>query len=282
MGARLRSTVATLAVAVLLAISTTSEAASFSACWVERQVDILGRTEQVTRCRIAGGTTIDYASDTDVPGKLYPATGTDVTGQCWYYTSAVTPYVILAQYANGDADIGYDTDPSNPGGIVAIGPTLPRCTSEPIPAADPLVDVWEYVTQYIHSPPQPDLSPPAGSGVTGMDTYVGVPIPSTHTTTLASGGTSLDIYIEVSAVVVDWGDGAVESFPPSDAMLAGYPDGLVTHIYETKSDEMQLSISYDWTARWRVSGGAWDFLSVPDTTTTTAYPLAEIVSDLTG
>ena len=145
-----------------------------------------------------------------------------------------------------------------------------------------MVDIWEYVTQYIHAPPQPDLSPPAGSGVTGMDTYVGLPIPGAHTTTLASGGTNLDVHIEVSAVIVDWGDGIVESYPPNVDLLGGYPDGLVTHIYEAKDDAAQLSVSYDWTARWRVSGGAWDFLAVPNTTTTVAYPLAEIVSDLTG
>lgn len=262
---------------------TVAAAASFSSCWVAKETNPdTGFIDNITRCRIAGGITVDYASDTAVPGKLYPAPGTDLTGQCWYYTSAVTPYVILAQYANGDADIGYDTDPANPGGIVAIGPTLPRCTSEPIPAADPLADVWEYVTQYIHAPPTPELSPPAGSGVTGMETFVAVPVPGTHTATLLSGGTSLDVYIEVSAVLIEWGDGEADSYPPNQEIMSGYPDGLAFHVYESKADTLQLGVSYDWTARWRVSGGAWDFLAVPNTTTTVAYPLAEIVSDLTN
>ena len=73
--------------------------------------------------RISGGNIVDFASDTAVPSKLYPQTGSDVTGQCWYYTSASTQYVILNQYANGDAGIGFDTDPGNPGAIIAIGPT---------------------------------------------------------------------------------------------------------------------------------------------------------------
>ena len=224
---------------------------------------------------------VDYASDTDVPGTLYPATGTDLTGQCWYYTSGVTQYVILARYANGDADIGFDTDPANPGGIVAIGPTLPRCTSEPTPADDPLADVWEYVLQYIHDPPSPELSPPPGEGVTGLDTFIGVPVPQVHTATLSSGFTNLEVYIEVSQVVVDWGDDTADSYPPNTGILAGYPDGSATHTYETKSDGLLLSVSYDWTARWRLSGGAWEFLAVPNTTTTVDYPLAEIVADLT-
>ena len=41
-----------------------------------------------TRCRISGGSIVDYASDSAVPSQLYAQTGTDLTGQCWYYTSA--------------------------------------------------------------------------------------------------------------------------------------------------------------------------------------------------
>lgn len=254
----------------------------FLSCWVVAEFNpVTLRYDNITRCRIAGGETVDYASDNAVPGRLYPTTGTDLSGQCWYYTSAVTPYVILAQYANGDADIGFDTDPANPGGIVAIGPTLPRCTSEPTPADDPLADVWDYVTQYIHAPPQPELSPPAGDGVTGLDTYVGVAIPDVHSATISSGLTGIDVYIEVSAVVVDWGDGTDDTYPPSSEILAGYPDGFAKHVYEKKTEAVPLSVSYDWTARWRIVGGTWEFLPVPNTTTTVDYPLAEIVSNLT-
>lgn len=281
MGCRLRSLVAAIALALLLP-TVDLRAESFASCWVTSEVDSYGVRQQITRCRIAGGTTVDYASDSDVPSVLYPQTGTDITGQCWYYTSGSTPYVILAQYANGDADIGFDTDPSAPGGIVAIGPTLPRCTSEPTPATDPFADAWEYVMQYVHPPPTPELSPQPGDGITGMDTYVGLPVPDVHTATIASGLSSLEVYIEVSAVEVDWGDGLIDSYPPTEQFLAGYPEGFVTHVYETKDAEgVPIGISYDWTARWRLVGGVWEPLAVPNTTTTVVYPLAEIVSDLT-
>ena len=238
--------------------------------------------ETVTRCRIAGGGVVDYASDTDVPSVLYPQTGTDLSGQCWYYTSAATQYVILNQYANGDADIGFDTDPGNPGGVVAIGPTLPRCTSEPSPVADPSAIAWQYVMQYIHDPPAPDLNPKPGSGVTGLATYVGVPVPDDHTAQLSSGGTTLDVFIEVSAVIVDWGDGERDSYPATSTALAGYPEGFATHVYEAKGATTSVTTSYDWTARWRLVGGAWEILPVPNTSTTVDYPVSEIVSDLTG
>ncbi|HJQ76357.1 MAG TPA: hypothetical protein VJ948_03735, partial [Acidimicrobiia bacterium] len=69
-------------------------AADFSSCWVEEQVNPeTGFVDTVTRCRIAGGDTVDYATDSEVPSVLYTNLGTDVTGQCWYLTSAVTSYV---------------------------------------------------------------------------------------------------------------------------------------------------------------------------------------------
>ena len=124
-----------------------ASAEEFTSCWVTTVLNPVSlRWDDVTRCRISGGNIVDYASDSAVPSQLSPQTGSDLTGQCWYYTSASTQYVILNQYANGDADIGFDTDPGNPGGIVAIGPTLPRCTSEPAATEDPTADVWRYVT----------------------------------------------------------------------------------------------------------------------------------------
>jgi len=283
MGKRLRIGVVVFVSAVVALVTAPASAEEFSSCWVaEISNPLLGRIETVTRCRVSGGNVIDYASDKDVPGTLYPQTGTDITGQCWYYTSAVTSYVILAQYADGSADIGFDPDPGSPGGPIVVGPTLPRCSSEPIPASDPTADAWNYVIQYIHPPPTPELSPKPGDGVTGLATYVGVPIPDQHNAQISSGASTLDIYIEVSAVVVSWGDGESDSYPATSTALAGYPDGFASHIYETKDEGAPITVDYDWTARWRVVGGTWDFLAVPNTTTSVDYPVAEIISDLLG
>lgn len=283
MGGRLRSRVvigfALLVAATPLAVS----AADFTACWVTVDIHpVYGTETQVTRCRIAGGDTVDYASDTDVPSVLYPNLGTDITGQCWYLTSAATAYLILNRYADGSADVGLDTDPSAPGGIIAIGPTLPRCTSEPTPIDDPSADAWDYVMSYIHDPPEPDLNPEPGQGITGLDTFVGVVVPDDHSASLSSGVNALEVEIEVDAVIVQWGDGNTDTYPPSASILAGYPDGSATHIYEIKnSDGANLTVEYDWTARWRLVGGVWAPLPVPNTTTTVVYPIAEVVSRLT-
>ena len=139
-----------------------------------------------------------------------------------------------------------------------------------------------YVMQYVHPPPTPELNPKPGDGVTGLATYLGLPIPNQHTAQISSGASTLDIYIEVSAVIVDWGDGQSDNYPATSTALAGYPAGFASHIYETKDDSTPITVAYDWTARWRVVGGPWDFLAVPNTTTSVDYPVAEIVSDLTG
>jgi len=236
----------------------------------------------VTRCRISGGDVVDYASDDEVPAVLYSNMGTDLTGQCWYLTSSPTPYVILARYADGSVEIGYDTDPGNPGGLVAIGPVVPRCSSEPAPETDPSADAWEYVMAYVHAPPTPDLSPAPGNGITGLPTYVGMDIPPDHSTTLSSGSTTLEIEIRVDAVLVDWGDGTLDTFPPLAPVLAGYPDGSARHVFETKANDGDgIEVAYDWTARWRVVGGTWEALPVPNTATSIPYPVAEVVSRLT-
>jgi hypothetical protein len=256
--------------------------ATFSSCWVAREFDpILSDYRTVTRCRVSGGDVIDYADDSDVPSVLYPNLGTDVTGQCWYLTSAVTAYVILNRFADGSAEIGLDIDPSTPGGIVAIGPTMPRCTSEPSPVSDPATEAWEYVMAYIHDPPTPDLNPAPGQGVTGLATFVAVPVPDDHSATLSSGASSLEVEIEVDAVVVHWGDGLTDTYPADPQILAGYPDGGASHVYEVKDTEgAALAVEYDWTARWRLAGDTWVSLPVPNTSTTVDYPVAEVVTRL--
>ena len=278
MGRRLRLLALIL---IVVAVPLPSEADEFVACWVAEVKTPFGNVEQVTRCRIAGGDTVDYGTDSDVPSVLNPNLGTDLTGQCWYLTSASTSYVILNRYADGSADIGLLTDPSDPGSIVAIGPTFPRCTSEPTPLDDPAARAWDYVMAYIHDPPAPSLSPTPGEGVTGLTTFVAIDLPTDHTATLASGLSSLVVEIEVPNVIVDWGDGEIITYPAEPDVLSGYPEGSATHVYEVKDEEgLDLIVEYDWWARWRTPGGPWVVLPVPNTSTTVVYPVAEIVSRL--
>jgi hypothetical protein len=256
-----------------------AEAAEFTSCWVATEIDpVLGRSKTVTRCRIAGGDVVDYASDDSVPSRLYPNIGFDLLGECWYVTSAETNYQIVPLNPDGGAELVLIVDGSpGPSGYFR------RCTSEPGVAVDPSAEAWDYVMSYVHPPPTPDVNPSPGDGVTGLETFVGVPIPDVHDTQLSSGtGVALDIHIEVSGVVIDWGDSRLDTFPADEAALAGYPDGGARHVYEVKDlTGYDLSISYAWSARWRVVGQEWEFLEVPNTTTSIAYPVAEIISVIT-
>jgi hypothetical protein len=268
---------------VVVALATPADAENFAACWTESVTNpVTLVVDQVTRCRIAGGDVVDYASDDSVPSRLYPSAGVDLGGDCWYLTSTEGQWIYLDLYINGDATLGWMPDPDHPEAIIFATGRIPRCTSEPGVVPDPSIAVWEYVTQYIHPPPAPDLNPDAGNGVTGLVTFVGVPIPSDHATQLAAGGVTVDIEIEVSGVIVDWGDGRAQTFPASPAAMAGYPDGIATHIYETKGAGYGLDVSYDWTARWRIIGEPWQLLDVPNTTTSLPYPVNEIVSVITN
>lgn len=284
MGARLRSAIGTFVLVLLLLLAVPAGAEEYVACWTEVVTDpVTLESRPVTRCRLAGGELVDYASDSSIPVDLYPAAGTDLTGDCWYLTSVSAGWVFLNRYVNGDAALGWTPDPSNPGAIAVATGRIPRCTSEPNVGVGPASVVWEYVTSYIHPPPLPDLSPVPGDGVTGLLTFVGVAVPPDHSVILSAGGLSLEVFIEVTAVVVDWGDGSVVSFPTETTDLSGYPDGMANHTYETKNESgYVIDVGYGWTAKWRVPGDVWTFLDVPNTTTPVPYPVAEIVSVITG
>jgi hypothetical protein len=279
MGRRLRVGVTATLVIVVAGCALPALAQTFTACWVTTERNPVTLTvEQVTRCRIAGGEVIDYADDASVPSRLYPNIGFDLSGECWYVTSSETNYEIIPLNPDGGAELVLIVDGSpGPSGYFR------RCTSEPRDTVDPSAEAWDYVMSYVHPPPAPDVNPTPGDGVTGLETFVGVPIPDVHDTQLSSGtGAALDIHIEVSGVVVDWGDDRVDTFPADEAALAGYPDGGARHVYEVKAlTGYDLSISYAWTASWRVVGQEWEFLEVPDTTTSIVYPVAEIVSVIT-
>jgi len=276
MGTRLRIATGT-AVLVLLLPHAVGAAEDFASCWVSVVVSPITHVErQITRCRISGGDVVDYAGDDSVPSHLYPNVGTELAGDCWYWTSAPTDWMIISRFADGGVQLAQ---------IGSASPTgyVPRCTSEPGVLIDPSSEAWEYVTAFVHPPPSPDVNPIPGDGVTGLETFVGVPIPDVHDTQLSSGtGATLDIHIEVSAVVVDWGDNRADSFPADQAALAGYPDGGARHVYEVKDlAGYDLSIAYAWTARWRIAGEDWELLDVPETSTSLVYPVAEIVSVIT-
>lgn len=264
---------------------------TYAACWVEERPDPFGTTRQVTVCRLANGSTAEHAGETP-PGPIEPLVGTDATGMCWYWTSRDTEWVILSTFTDGSAILGVYNNTV----LVLDSGRIPRCTSEPVESGPPLEAAREAITEYVHDPPLPDLNPPTGRGLAGLETFVGLPVPGPWSDTISVPGYTLDVEVVVEAVTVEWGDGNTSTYPPSAySLLIGYPDGVVTHTYEVKTCASPgsapdchpglmaypITVSYVWQATWRVNGGPWVELPVPAGSTTVDYPVAESEAVLT-
>lgn len=295
MAARLRHRTGVVAVTVTLLFAQTTVAfgqASFISCWVEdRAHPISGERYQITVCRLVSGEVVEYP-DGNVPGTLDPAVGTDTDGECWFLTSSDTDWVILSTFSDGSAILGVYRDDL----LVFDTGRIPRCTSEPGDAPDPEDEVEAAITEYVHAPPEPELNPPTGRGLTGMDTFIGVPVPGPWSDTISVTSWTIDVEVWVDLLRVDWGDGTITDYPPDTfTRITGYPDGIAIHMYEVKTCNppgsapdchpshaaYPLTVSYVWAARWRVNDGQWIPIDVPPTSTTVDYPVAEAVSTLT-
>jgi hypothetical protein len=254
-------------------------------CWSASTTDSFGYEKAVTRCRIAGSALIDYADGESPPVRLQPMVGFDANGSCWYWTSAESPWRILGYDDQGRAVLAYYLDPNGPPVIEGLEPA---CTSEPVPAVDPLEEAYSLLATYRHPLPDPRIDPPPGRGVTGMQTFVSLTAPPPWSASLTSPITGRTISVEtwVEAVEIDWGDGTtvvvpVELLPH----MTGYPDGAEPHVYEKKTCPdcvpYRITVRYVWNARWRVDSAAWSPLPVGPTSSVVDYPVSEIVSTLT-
>ncbi|MGA7270558.1 MAG: hypothetical protein WB239_05740 [Acidimicrobiia bacterium] len=253
---------------------------------------VTGLPEQVTVCRLAGGDLREYPGGTP-PSDLDPAVGTDAVGVCWFWTSRDTDWELLSTFSDGSAVLGLYIN-----GFLALDTgQIRRCTSEPIIQDPPPLFAWDIITQYVHNPPQPELNPPIGRGLTGLETFAGITIPDPWSDSLTIPGYSIDVEVSVTAVTVEWGDGDVDTFPPQAfPLLLGYPDGAARHLYEVKTctppgsepdcdpklDAYPITVSYVWDARWRANGGPWITVNVTPSSTTVDYPVAEAISTLTS
>jgi hypothetical protein len=264
-------------------------------CWNEKPFGSgLTETASITRCRVSGTSIVNYGSEWEVPAVLYPDVGTASNGTCWYLRSSWSGWVLLTRYGDGTADLGFDPD-GVPGGPIAISVTYPVCRSEP---GEENLEVlaWDLISEYVHQLPDPVLNPAVPWGLTGAETFLAVNPPAPFSDALTSPlGRTLEVEAWIGVIRVEWGDGTTTSLPPEAfPYLTGYPDGLAPHVYETKTclppgsgsrchptlSAYPLTVSYRWIARWRVDGGAFQPITVPDTVTRVAYPVREVIAVL--
>ena len=286
---------AVFAVAVLLFGSASALASETLVCWHQSRLDPETFEPISETVCVVQGSASEFVLDPGTGVDFDPNIGYDQAGiQCWFWTTANTDWVIISIVGN-TATLGWD--PAAGPGPVAINVTLPGCSSRPQPVISDSSAVWNLIEEYVHQEPEPTLDPPAGLGLTGLDTFVAVTPPEPFDATLTSPGTgaTLEVHAEVSAVIVEWGDGALDSFTKAlFPLLTPSPDGAATHVYETKTcvdpgdgrchpslSSYPLTVYYEWTARWRSGTGDWLILAVPDTFTTIEYPVDEVISVLT-
>ena len=274
-----------------------ASAAEVSACWVEERIDpVDGRPTPVTVCRV-GGERVEFGFGGGVPWVLVPDVGVVGGVQCWFWTGRDTQWVIVGIDSGGRATLGWDPD-GIPGGAVAIDITLDVCGGEPSPSVPPSVEVWEAIEGYVHMVPDPAFDPPPPRGLAGLETYAAVGVPDPFSAGLVSAGTGALLEVEgwVSEVTVEWGDGSVDRFPPVlFPLLDGTAEGVATHVFEVKTCDppggrrchpslsaYPLEVSFSWFVRWRMDGGPWLTLVVPDTSTVVSYPVSEVIGVVTG
>jgi hypothetical protein len=176
----------------------------------------------------------------------------------------------------------YDVD-GIPGGPLIGDWWYDRCDGEPWEIEIVQEIVWDIIESFEFVEPDPVLNP--GVGVTGLPTYVAAlpPEPVLETVTSPATGRVISVEFVVTTVAIEWGDGEETEIPPAlYEELVGYPDGSISHIYET-STYLDPVVSFNWRVRWRVDDEPWQAVTgVEPTSWTDTYQVDEIVGRVTG
>ncbi len=276
------------AIAALLAVSalipaTAAHATESYVCWYVSVSDGRGGEVRGMRCRIDG-----VLQDLGSPGEAGVAVplvydiGYDAVGECYYRRSGPWSGWVAMGAAGSLMNFWWDPD-GIPGGSLVGDAWVEPCTSEPTPGTPPIGLVYELIGDYDFVDPVPVVVPD-GIGLAGAQSFVDVVPPDPLVTSLVSPvtGVVIDVEIRVVAVAIEWGDGAVVTIPESQFdLFAPHPEGVVGHRWETMGDYV-MGVDYVWSARWRVGGGPWQVVAVPDTQWSSPYRVDEIVGRRRG
>ena len=249
-------------------------------CWAATTHGGPGSAQRVVRCRIDGVVVRDFTGSP--PVLLVPAVGTDDSGGCWYRRSWWSGWTIVARYPDGSARLNYDPD-GVPGGPVLADAVLPACTSEPTQDPPDIELVWRALGSMRLGLEGARLTP--RRPITGLTTYLSVPVMTTKTAVVVSPVTAhrITVVAEPRHVSVDWGDGsAVEERDARDAQLAAdYPLTALQHLYETAGDT-EVVIRLAWEVRWRIDARPWVTIEIEPLEIEMPTSIDEIVGRLTS
>lgn len=213
---------------------------------------------------------------------------------CFYFGSQPTNWVNLGYTGDGQLEYGWSPD-GRPGGHTVIG-TAPPCSWTRVETEEIEGYVWRRIGSYIHQSPDVVFDPPIPRGMVGIETFsaLDVPSPWIYSSTSPYTGRSLRAEVRVREVRFDWDDGRPQGFRGSNLSgFNGYPDGVASHTYQTKScdqtkprcrDEMgayRIETAFIWSGWYRV-GNRRTNLSIPNTASSADYPVSEMIPLVVG
>jgi hypothetical protein len=235
------------------------------------------RTPSGIECWFEGATT--STAVTVVPPIRYLATMTHPTaGPCWYWS----------RYPPGIDSF----KPGNDGDIIITRTTLPQC---PAAGGGTVIDsssrAWNVFRAWALPRPEPRIRPTVG--ITNLASILTAPAPApiTHSETLPDGRW-LEVKASMDAVIVNWGDGSPAiSYPASTVTGSGamHPYRLKTCPLAYRRDHPSgrnchptlaaypLTVTFQWTGRYRTGSGSWTTLGVISRSTSSTYDVDEVV-----
>ncbi len=269
---------AVLVVVAMIATVSPAEAAESYRCWTEVKNDtVRGLPINVVVCRVSGSRLVEFDTPGAVPVVLHAAVGSTAGGECWYWRSVFTGWVI-ERLLGSRAVLRFEP----PGGGALYDAVFSRCEGEPHDDPLPLSQVWEVIRRMRLPRPAAVIDPPVT--VTGLPTYVVPSLPESLSETITSPmtGRTISVHVAVDGVTVHWGDGAEVSIGPGlFGRLDGHPSGVLRHVYEQRGVRTVV-VGLDWVARWRVDAGPWHRLRLAPTRTILELRVDELIARRTG
>lgn len=216
------------------------------------------------------------------------------SGGCFYMGTRRTRWVNLGFTDQGELAYGWSPD-GRSGGHALMG-SAPPCSWRAVEIEEIEGFVWSKIGRYAHQAPRVSFDPPVPRGVVGIETFatLDVPSPWIHASISPYTGRSLRAEVRVRQVTIAWDDGPPQRFGGSQMLgFTGYPDGVASHTYQTKScdraaprcrsriGDYRIRTSFVWSGWYRV-GGRTRSLTIPRTSSSVNYPVAEIIALVGG
>ena len=161
------------------------------------------------------------------------------------------------------------SDLDKKGHCALVADDTPAAAAPAAPAPAPIVLTSHDVATLIVDGSGVFIQPPTGTVLLHMP-LIAYTNPATRTLTTSVGGTSVDVEVTPATYTWNWGDGT--TFSTTDPGNP-YPNQTVTHLYAATADNVTVTLTTTWTARFKPTGATdWQPVDGYVTTTQTAPP----------